>query len=342
MHKRYAKTFNFLRRKSKAEGTWDNYKSKHKAWRKFCSMWNLNPNKRHPQNIYCYFAIWRYETTKNKYSTLTQDLSAVFSLYNHNSMNDHINRKDFHILGSIMKGIKKDPSRQSEPTNPIRNILLLKIINKYKKFTYKNLLWKAMTCFAKGFALRCGEYTPATKSPTNRTLQWNHLNFHKYNNKKYLSVTLRITKTNQTYKTEILTRQCLCSNKKLKPICSVCIMRVLKRLAKIKFNNGPKDYVFKNSDGSLVTGEEFRKELKSALKFIGIKNPRYPLWRPHSLRHGELTDLIAVGTPIVFVRKYARHKPKSETTFDYIQLETNEEASLVAKKYKKYFSKALI
>ena len=342
MHKKYGKSFDLLRQKSKAEGTWDNYHSKHKSWIKFCNIWKLNPFKRHPQPIYCYFAIWRYETTKNKGSSISQDLTAVFSLYNHNSMTDSINRKEFHVLGSIIKGIKKDPERQNEPTNPIRNIMLLKIVKKYKNFNYTNALWKAMLCFAKGFALRCGEYTPTTKTPTKRTLQWKHLNFHTYRNKPYLSVTLTITKTNKTFKTEILTRQCLCYNKKLKSICAVCAMKFYKKFAKMKFHINKNSYVFINSKGDLVTGGDFRTELKAALKYIGIKEPKYPLWRAHSLRHGELTDLIAAAIPIALVRKYARHVPNSLATHQYIQLETDEEAKLVAEKYHKHFKNALL
>ena len=236
-----------------------------------------------------------------------------------------------------MKGIKNDPDRQSEPTYPIRNFLLKKIVKKYKNFNYTNLLWKAMVCCAKGFALRCGEYTPNSKKPTKRTLKWKDLNFHTYNGHQYLSITLRETKTNKTKKTEILTRKCLCACHSLKPICAVCTLKTFKTFSKLKFKSSRNSYVFLNSNGTLVTGDEFRAELKQALIFIGIKNPKFPYWRAHSLRHGEITDLIAAGVPIELVRKYARHVPKSPTTFLYIQLETDEEAKLVAKKFEKYF-----
>ena len=78
--------------------------------------------------------------------------------------------------------------------------------------------------------------------------------------------------------------------------------------------------------------------LKKALKFVGIE-AKYPYWRVHSLRYGEIPDLAAAGVSIAYIRKYARHSPKSQTTFHYIQLHTDEEAALVTKKYLKYFNK---
>ena len=200
-----------------------------------------------------------------------------------------------------------------------------------------NILWKTILSFAKGFALRCSEYTSHTLKPDKRTLKWKDLYFHKYRNKKFLSVTIRISKTNKTFKEEILTRQCLCHIKKFSKICAVCNMKAFKKLCKSKFNDDKDSYIFKREDGHLVTGSPFRKELRRALKFMGIKNVRHPYWRPHSLRYGEITDLFAANVSLAQIRKYARHVPNSETTYRYIQLETDEEAFIVSKKYIDYY-----
>ena len=116
------------------------------------------------------------------HSTLNQEISAIISLYNHSTFNDHIDRRKFHVLRGLLKSISQEKDRQSKPTNPLRNLLLLKIIKlNYKKFHYTNLLFKALFCFAKGFALRTGEYLPTTQLPTERTLTWNDFKFKKIN-----------------------------------------------------------------------------------------------------------------------------------------------------------------
>ena len=275
------------------------------------------------------------------HTTLNQEISAIISLYNHSTFYDHIDRSKFHVLRGILKSISQEKDRQSKPTNPLRNLLLLKIVKlNYKKFNYHNLLYKTLFCFAKGFALRTGEYLPKTQRPTERTITWNDLKFKTINKKKFLSLTIRISKTNKNWKEEIITRQCLCANKCLKPICAVCIMKQFKKLYKLKFGMHKNAFVFRRPDGKLLRSGDWCEEFKRALIFAGVKNVKYPYWRPHSLRHGELSDLYAIGTPMERIRKYARHVPKSKVTFTYIQVETELEAAQVAKSYIKYFKKS--
>ena len=90
---------------------------------------------------------------------------------NHNTLTDHIDRSKFTLLRGVIKGISRQPGRQSKPTNTLRNLLLKEIV-KYKTFNFLNDMWKAMICFTKGFALRTGEYTPETQTPNIQTLQW--------------------------------------------------------------------------------------------------------------------------------------------------------------------------
>ena len=336
MHKTYGETLNFLLKASKADKTWKAYKSKQKAWVEFCTMWQINPYIRHSQEIYTYFVIWRYKTTTNVHSTLSQDVSAVISLYNHSTLGNQIDRKKFNVLRAVLQGISRQPGRQSKPTFPIRNILLVIIVGKYANFTYYNILWKAMFCFAKSFALRTSEYTSEHKYPTKRTLKWGQLNFHPHEGVRHLSITILISKTNKHYKEEILTRKCCCANLKLANICPVCALYNYRNLYKLYFKIDANDYVFKNIDGSLITSSEWITEFKLALKRINI-SAVYPYWRPHSLRKGEISDMMAAGVPMYIIRKCARHTPKSKTTFDYIQLQTDEEAILISDKMLKFF-----
>ena len=298
----------------------------------FCNLWNINPYIKHTQDIYTSFVLWRYETTNNKHSTLAQDVSAVISLYNSSTTTDPIDRTNWNVLRGVLKGISKQPDRQSEPTNPIRNFLLLKIIKRYNKFTFTNILWKSIICLGKGFALRTAEYITSTLTPKITTLTWGDFNFHSYNNKRHLSLTLRITKTNKTFKIEIVTRQCICTNKKLKPICAVCNLWNYRQFYRTLFPIKKNSRVFLFPNGTPVITKDYLAEFKCALADVGI-TMKHPYWRPHSLRKGEISDLVAAGIPFELIKKYARHTPDSKVTFTYIQLETDEEASIVNKKY---------
>ena len=93
LYKTYGKTLHFLLKSSKAEGTWNQYKSKQNAWKTFCNLWNINPYIKHTQDIYTYFTIWKYETTTNLYTTIDQSVSAIISLYNASTLSDHIDRR---------------------------------------------------------------------------------------------------------------------------------------------------------------------------------------------------------------------------------------------------------
>ena len=252
-------------------------------------------------------------------------------------MYNHIDRSNWVLLRNIIKAIRRQPGRSKRHTNPIRNLLLLKMIKFYKKFSYSNFLYKTMICFGKNFALRCGEYTPKSQKPKHNTLRWKNLYFHYHDGVKAVTLTLYSSKTNKTGKKELLTRQCLCSNPKLKPICAVCHLSKFKTYCSKIFGDTNDSFIFKNKDGSLVTGYMYRKEFKNALAFVGIE-AKFPYWRVHSLRYGEISDLCAAGVNIGFIKEYARHSPQSQTTFHYIQLHTDEEAAIVSQKYLAYFN----
>ena len=129
----------------------------------------------------------------------------------------------------------------------------------------------------------------------------------------------------------------MCSNKKLSKICAVCNLYDYRQLYLCNFGNYSKfDFVFNHNNGDIVTADDFRHEFKEALLTVGII-AKHPYWRPHSLRAGEISDMVAAGVPFKYVKKLARHTPDSKTTFIYIKIGTNEEATMVNNKYLKYF-----
>merc|ERR1711991_1104192 len=192
-----------------------------------------------------------------------------------------------------------------------------------------------MITFGKGFALCVGEFTPTTRKPTISTLKWKNLKFSQSKTAMYLTITITHSKTNQTHKIEILARRCTCYIHQT--ICPVHIMSTYKRLYKKTFNYHPNAYVFLHKNGKLVTGTEFRKELKNSFKQAGVSG-KYPYWRGHSLRHGEIADLYAAGVHPLTIQKYARHVPGSKVTHTYTKVNATEDADLVHKKYLAYFN----
>ena len=246
-----------------------------------------------------------------------------------------IDRKEWIILKNFIKGMRRIKGRESAPTLPCRNVLLIKMMVRYtKKITYTRILYQAMTSFGKGFALRVGEFTTRTRKPTVKTLKWKHLRFSQSKSDSYLQVTITHSKTNQTHKIEILSRRCICYIHQ--SICPVHIMGIYKQLYKEFFPYDLNQYVFKQKNGKLVTGYEFRRELKCAFKFAGVSG-KFPYWRGHSLRHGEIADLYAAGVHPLTIQKYARHVPGSKVTHTYTKVNANEDADLVHQKFKKYF-----
>ena len=323
---------------SKAQSTWDTYKTANKQFREWCSIWDINPYIKHTDDIYSYFVTHRYSTTKNVHKTLSSCVSGVISTYNTWNPSNPINRSKYGLLAGTLAGISRQPDRQSKHTNPIRNkVLVLLIKNKYNKFSYTSHLWKTMTCFAKLYALRCSEYTTPTQVPNERTIQWKDISIRFWKGKFQLSFELKISKTNHTWKTEILTRECICDLKKYKSICAICHFRKYMRLYTMVFGPPkPYDFVFKHVNGNIVTAKDFRLEFAAALLTVGIK-AKHPYWRPHSLRSGEISDMMAAGVPFEYIQKHARHTPNSKTTWTYIQVETNEDAKIINAPYIKFF-----
>ena len=328
----------FLLWKSKSKGTYDNYKTHFNQWINFCQKYKIDWTLKPSQRLLVYFAAWRVKYTANKASTIDSAITGICSTINTVLPDDPIDRSKMRTLKNIIKGIYRLKGRESKPSNPIRNYELNQIVKKYSKLKYVHVFWKSVFCFAKGFGLRSGEYANKTYLPSKRTLRWCDLIFYKKNNKQYLRLKLTSTKTNQNHKTEFLTRECLCSTK-YRDICVIHNMKRYKKHYKNKFGYNKYDFIFKQLTGKIVRQTDVTAELKSALKFIGIKNPVYPAWRPHSLRYWEITDLMAAGVDVWLVKKYARHSPNSEVTFHYTQLAAEEESTYIFNKLTKWFNR---
>ena len=93
---------------------------------------------------------------------------------------------------------------------------------------------------------------------------------------------------------------------------------------------------FHKLNNIIITGCEFKHQLKEALKYIGIK-PKYSQSRAPSLRYGDLTDLYAASVHYTLIQKYASHVTKSRSTYLHTKIETREKADLVAQNLAKYF-----
>ena len=147
-----------------------------------------------------------------------------------------------------------------------------------------------------------------------------------------ITLNLKGSKTNKTFKIETLSVACHCTINK--DLCLPHHMLAYQFAYKILFNNH--DYLFKKYDGKLVLGFEFRRALDEAFRFAGI-NPEPPFWRAHSLRHGEMTDLQAANVSLLTLQRFGRHAPGSKSTHFYTKTTSEEDANLIFIKYKQQY-----
>ena len=80
----------------------------------------------------------------------------------------------------------------------------------------------------------------------------------------------------------------------------------------------------------MITSNEFSKSLKKSLIKIGLNKPLQPHYTPHSLRHGEITDMYAAHIPHHIIQKHARNVKGSKSTFQYCHLQGIKEANLIS------------
>merc|ERR1711991_978784 len=123
-----------------------------------------------------------------------------------------------------------------------------------------------------------------------------------------------------------ITKRCMCDF--MPSICPVCNLITYKKFHIKYLNYSSKAVVFKNIDNTCVTGYQWRRELDRAFMFIGL-TPKYPYWRAHSLRHGEIADMMAAQINYDTLQKNARHVPGSKATHIYTKIKSHEEADII-------------
>ena len=324
---------------AKAPGTHKKYKTNWTNWSKFCHVYNFDVNNVDNQYLLLNFAAWKFNTTSNKANTIDKEISGIISIYNSQLGVRQVDRTKFSLLRQLINGMKTIPGRESLPTFPICNFELRSMIKQYS-LSYLDIMWKTVWTTAKGYAFRCGEYASKTRKINERTLKWSQLEFTWKNNQEHLSITLDVSKTNRTHKTETITKKCIC-NAKCHDLCYVHWMKLYRKYFIAKWGSTANKPVFLLPNGKLLLQAEVALELKKVLKAIGIKNPVYPYWRPHSLRHGEITDLMDAGIELWLIKKLVRHTPNSKVTFLYTHLSSVRESEKLHEKYDQYLLKSM-
>ena len=245
-----------LLKRAQADRTSANYKSKRKQWTDFCDIYNLNHDDHHNETTYLWYVAHRFETTKNKKNSIQKELSGIISLENATRLHNRIDRHQYFTLKKAFKGMATFPDRQSDKSKPIRDFAVMEMMPKYPQTSYDNILWKAMICFGKGFALRCSEYAAEYSYPTKSTIYWSNLKFfgYKYHDHSdyYLEFTITYSKTNKNWVTETLTKKCQCHTR-YKEICVVHVMAYYKMICKNNLDDHKNSIVFRHLNGKPVT-----------------------------------------------------------------------------------------
>ena len=240
-------------------------------------------------------------------------------------------------LNQLFKGMNRVPGREPTPKYPLRNYDLIIMINFWPSNSYTHILNKATMCIQKGFSLRVGEFLSKTKRPSIRTLKWKHVNLYIKNKIQFAEIALRNgSKTNHTFKIEILNRKCQCYTRYAK-LCPVHWFHILKFAQKKRFNAiNDNSYVFVDKNNNLFLSNDWNNTLKKAIVYRGY-NIDSGNFGTHSLRHGDLTDLLSAGVPRWLVKRHARHSPNANSTDIYTHTSAEEEALLTAKYTEKFF-----
>lgn len=313
-----------LIKKANVTATYKKQETRLKHWKNFCQLFDLDHILDHHQISYIFYASWRFKTTPNKANSISDEISQIISIYNNLRLDDNIDRSKFTLLKKLFRGMRRIKGREPQDTNPVRNSLLVIMIKRYETEAYHHILYRTMMVFAKKFALRCSEHSNKTRKPTINTLHWNQLTFISYKSALFLQYNLKETKTNKENKYVVLSKRCSCNiDRNICVVHSMLLYKMIYRKIHGKF-----EYVFRHKNGSLVTCFEFRRALDAAFIYAGI-TPKYPFWRAHSLRHGEIADLKAAGVDWNTIQKFARHVPGSKSTQLYTNTESHEDANII-------------
>lgn len=254
--------------------------------------------------------------------SIDKQISAIISTYNtYYNTGTPIIRNYFVNLRKIIKSIKKKPGRVDHTKSIAIDYTLLNRMVKACNDSYNGRVLATIFVFAKSFSLRSGDYTPNSKNPD--FLTWSNINLGSHNNIKYVTLSMTSSKTNQFGKPEILTQACACQIFS-EDICVACQFFKYKDTYSERFNITKNAPLFRWEDGPTVQYHEFNEFFKKILISIGETPSKY--LKPHGFRFGGITDMRRHKVEDWLITKNTRHTEKSELTWYYTILSSQEEA----------------
>ena len=305
---------------SDAVSTKGTYKTNWGHWVKFCGWQRIPVTAVNEPNLIRY-AAHRFRDTDNFGVSIDKQISAIISVFNtYYNKGLPIDRNYYFNLRRIIKSIKKKPGRVDHNRSvPIDYKLLEKMVDACDD-SFNGRVLATMFVFAKSFALRSGDYTPNSKNP--EFLKWKDIKLGVYGQVKYVTLSMTTGKHNQFGKPEILTQACACKIFTQK-ICVACQFFKYKQLYSSKYNINPQAPLFKWAEGDIVQYTHFNQYFKKVLISIGETPSKY--LKPHGFRFGGITDMRRHKVSDWLITKNTRHSIKSDLTWHYTVMTSEEE-----------------
>ena len=231
-------------------------------------------------------------------------LSAVRNLHVSAGLHDHFSRQMTPRVEQVLKGIKKANSKTA--TNRIRLPITLDIMQKIRSVldqeptNYTNILLWAACCLAFFGFLRCGEFTMPSKTvyDPETHLAVADVALDDKENPSVIQVTIKQSKTDPFRQGVHLylgrTGNLVCP-----------VNAILAYLAVRDSSPGP---LFKLTDGSFLTRQQFALLISNTLKLAGIDDKHY---NTHSFRIGAATSAKEAGISDVQIKMLGRWKSEA-------------------------------
>ncbi len=312
-----------LRKKGLEASSRKSYESKIRTWKLFCGKAKISKNEVTEKNL-CLFVAWRYRNSSVKESTMDKEISAIIS--KQIDRGNFVDRSEMTLLRRTLRGVKKDPTRQSKQRKAIHNGVLRKILAPLGTENFDSQVLRAAILMGKFAMLRVGEYTSNTqRSPRTAREKLTQMRiknlkfFPNFKKVELIRVNLKKSKTNQFGKLEFVSFPCTCPG-----LCAVHELRSMLKRRKMKSLNEP---LFQLKDGRVLTAKYLGNAIHNLCKKCGLDPNQYT---PHSLRRGGVTDLVKRGVDDEVIRRLARWAPGSEMLNLYTCLSANECATLAS------------
>ena len=231
-------------------------------------------------------------------------LSAVRNLHVSAGLHDHFSRQMTPRIEQVLKGIKKANSKTA--TNRIRLPITLEIMQKIRSVldqeptNYTNILLWAACCLAFFGFLRCGEFTMPSKTAYDPEthLALADVALDDKENPSVIQVTIKQSKTDP-FRQGVQ----LYLGRTGNLVCPV--NAILAYLAVRDSSPGP---LFKLTDGSFLTRQQFAVLISNTLKLAGIDDKHY---NTHSFRIGAATSAKEAGISDVQIKMLGRWKSEA-------------------------------